>query len=193
MDQNSIDASLGLELALELLEQHQRTGELRGNISITQFLMTKHYQCIIQIEHGRVLSCILIDEKKQERPAGKEYLTRIDEKSGPFDWKFYARDNAPVPTQASPTRPLPAVSMPLQVSPVRDDSIPVRLTPELQLSWLTTWQENEIRLLHQIFALANGQRTIRDIKTILFRFPPGGIEKAFVFLIAMKQIEIRRK
>lgn len=196
MEQNGIDASLGLALAIDLLWQRQQTGTLRGTISITQFLRTKQYQCVIQIENGQILSCFLLDEQGQRRPADKEYLIQVDEKGGPFDWKFYPRAEA---TPTVPSAPVPNRSTAMQVasasggiSPVNDDAIPVRLTPELQFSWLTTWHESEIRFLQQIFSLINGRRTVHDIKTLMFRISPEIIEKSLIFLIAMRQIEMRQ-
>ncbi|HTK08799.1 MAG TPA: hypothetical protein VL485_16635 [Ktedonobacteraceae bacterium] len=191
MEQNSIDASLGLAIALDLLKQHQETGELRGNISIAQFLSTKHYRCIIQIENGQVVSCTLLDEHNQRRPADKEYLIQTDNKGGPFDWKFYQHEKA---LSVPPTMPVPvqpSVMLPVDTSTVRDNAVPIRLTPALQLSWLSTWNPNDIRFLQQIFSLVNGHNTIHDIKLLMFRFPPEMIEKAFIFLIAMKQVEIQ--
>jgi hypothetical protein len=194
MEPNGIDASLGLALAIDLLKEHQQTGELRGNITIVQFLSAKHYRCIIRIEQGRVVSCALFDKQGQQRPINTRDLLQIDEKGGPFDWKFYPREEDPSistsnATDHSKMLPVPAhTGVPIMM----DDSVPVRLTSELHYSWLTTWNANEIRLLQQIFMLANGQRTIREIKALMFRYSPVMIEKSLVFLIAIKQIEIRR-
>ena len=173
MEQNGIDASLGLALAIDLLRQHQETGTLRGIISITQLLRTKQYQCVIQIENGQIVSCFLLDERGQRRPADKEYLIQVDEKGGPFDWKFYPRAETPSTTLSAPTpnrsTAIQPALTPTGISPVNDDAIPVRLTPELQVSWLTTWHESEIRFLQQIFSLINGQRSVHDIKVLMFR------------------------
>jgi hypothetical protein len=196
VEQDGIDASLGLALALDLLRQHQQTGELRGEIVIVQFLKTKHYQCIIQIENGQAISCSLFDEQNQSRLIDRDYLIRVDEKSGPFDWKFYPYEKAvaPPPSTQVPARFLTTAHRSTQIdsSTLKDDAIPVRLTPELHLSWLTTWPEGDITFLQQIFSLINGERTVHDIKYLMFRASPEMIEKALVFLIAMKQIEIQR-
>lgn len=197
MEKDGIDASLGLALALDLLRQHQQTGELRGEVAIVQFLKTKQYRCIIQIENGQLVSCSLFDEYNQKRPADRDYLIRMDEKSGPFDWTFYPYQKAiaPPPSPPVPAQFLATVpgSRSIDSSQLQDDAIPFRLTRELHLSWLTSWQDNDIKLLQQIFSLINGQRSVHDIKSLMFRTSPETIEKAFVFLIALKQIEMRRR
>ncbi|MBO0778826.1 MAG: hypothetical protein J2P37_08355 [Ktedonobacteraceae bacterium] len=192
MESHGIDASLGLTLAIDLLEHHQQTGELQGTISITKLLKTKRYRCIIQVEYGQVVSCTLFDDLGRRSVVDKRYLIHVDEKGGPFDWTFYPREEA-LSASAPVLHPSSGLPVPVSMaaSTVRDDAVPVRLASELQLSWLTTWSENDIRFLHQIFSLVNGRRTIRDIKALMFRVSPGRAEKALVFLIAMKQIEIR--
>lgn len=193
METSGIDASLGLALAIDLLKQHQQTGELRGTIAITRYLTTKRYQCIIQVVQGHVVACSLIDKLNRIQPTDERYLIQVDEKNGPFDWTFYPQEegpssSTPVP-HASSTGYLPAV--PRALSLVQDNAVPFRLTPGLQLSWLTTWSEDEIRLLQQIFSLTNGKRTVHEMKLLLFRVAPATVEKALIFLIAMKQVEIR--
>lgn len=196
MGQDSVDVSLGLVFSLELLRQHQQTGTLRGNIPVTQFLKTKRYQCLIRVESGQVVSYTLIDDQGQAHPIDQESLLRIDAKKGPFNWTFYPQPKAayspslptPAPAPTPSTMPVP---LPAGVSTIKDNAIPVRLQPGLQLSWLTSWQESEIKFLQQLFSLINGQHTVHDIKTIMFRFPPVMIERSLIFLIAMKQIEMR--
>lgn len=192
MSQNGIDASLGLALAIDLLTQNQNTGELRASISITTFLRTKHYDCRIQIEKGRVVSCSLFDNQGVMRPTGSRFLINLDEKSGPFEWKFFSA----VDTSQSTASSLPAIqtqtSIQIDTSLVIDDAIPIRLVSELHISWLTSWHENDKNFVQQIFSLVNGKRTVREMKRLMIRAPATFIEKGLVFLIAMKQIEMRR-
>lgn len=194
MDQNGIDASLGLALALELLKERQETGELRGTISMVHFLKEKQYWCVILLEHGRIISCSLFDKQGQRQRTDEVHLIKADENRGPFGWKFYPRavveSSLPSPVNPALSAPQPTW-LPAGISPMRDDAIPVRLEQELQISWLTTWNENEITFLRQIFSLINGQRSVHDIKALMFRSSPEMVEKSLVFLVAMKQISIQ--
>lgn len=94
MRQDSIDVSLSLVFSLDLLSQHQQTGELHGNISVTQFLKTKRYRCVIKVESGQVVVCTIIDEQGQARSIDQEALLQIDAKKGPFTWTFYPQPKA---------------------------------------------------------------------------------------------------
>ncbi|MBO0793041.1 MAG: hypothetical protein J2P36_19125 [Ktedonobacteraceae bacterium] len=192
MEHHGIDASLGLALAIELLKQQQQTGELRGRISVAQFLRIRRYQCIIQVKEGLVVSCLIIDELGRQSLADTHALIQTDEKAGPFDWTFYPYEERP-PTSTLISSSASHAPMSVKAATVKDDAIPIRLVPELQLSWLTTWSNDDIPFAQQIFSLVNGKRTIRDIKALLFRASPERVEKAFVFLIAMKQVEVRAK
>jgi hypothetical protein len=189
MDNYSIDASLGLAVALELLAMQRLSGELRASISMG--VLKKHIsQYIIHITDGRVVTCVRIEQPSGEQHfANQKDLIQLDQRKGPFAWSFYPSVPLLPPALVSVPQP-PPPSAP--VSAVKDNAVLIRLTPSLHLDWIENRSADEQRLLSWIFALVDGQRTVRDVKALL-SFAPETVERALMFLVAMHQISVRRR
>ncbi|BCL79822.1 hypothetical protein ccbrp13_22870 [Ktedonobacteria bacterium brp13] len=203
MDDYSIDASLGLDMALGLLARERLNGELRASIS-QGFLRKTTSQYVIQVVDGQIVSCFRIEQRAGEQHAGEQrslqisvsqdMLIQLDQRKGPFAWSFHPRHIPPQP-QSSALVPAPAPTAPTlpETAPaVADDAIPIRLIAELHVDWLASRPNEEQRILWLIFGLVDGQRSVREIKSLL-RFAPDIVEKGLIFLIAMHQISMRRR
>jgi hypothetical protein len=198
MDDYSIDASLGLAMALGLLATERLTGELRASIS-QGFLRKTTSQYVIQVVDGQIVSCFRIEpyagkQRSLQIPVGQDMLIQLDQRKGPFAWSFHPRHIPPQPQSSAlvPASAPPAPTFPELAPAVADDAIPIRLIAELHVDWLASRPNEEQRILWLIFGLVDGQRSVREIKSLV-RFAPEIVEKGLIFLIAMHQISMRRR
>ena len=202
MDDDDIDASVGLTMALELLASERLTGELWASIS-QGFLRKITSQYVIKVADGRIVSCFRIEQRASEQralqiPIDQNMLIQLDHRKGPFAWSFHPqtsplRQQSSQSSQSSVTsRQSPQLRSFQRAPAVDDDAIPIRLIAELHLDWLANCPNEEQIILRLVFGLVNGQRPVREIKSLL-RFAPRTVEHALIFLIAMHQISMSRR
>jgi len=189
-------ASHSLALTLTSLKQFQRSGFLRAKISKKESLFKAvFYHCEIRVENGQVLSCVLINNLDIRTPIGAHELIKIDEERGPFEWTFYPdpTHSAQASQKSSKALVSPGKSA-VAVSPLDDNTVPVRIA-ELHLGWLATMIDQDKHVLNQIYLLADGHRTVREIKQYLWsqvQMPPSIVEKGLVTLVMFNCIAVMR-
>jgi hypothetical protein len=192
VDNNEIDASLGLMFSLELFATYKQSGLLQAEMRFIPRLLGRGIACL-QLVDGIVVSAYVEDSDKRRYPVSKEMLIQIDNEKGPFAWRLSAEvapASAPVTpsdsqnNQSVPQRP----SVPLPSLP--DTAVPAIVRPFEWEQW-RNWNPQQQQILYTVWRTIDGKKTIRDIKaqTSSF-FPAATVEEALQIFLKLKLVVI---
>lgn len=81
----AIDASLGLTVALQILEQYQHSGLLHAFVSVRGIGKGRGE---IQLVDGKVKDCSVVDQSGQRHPLRINDFIDLEGKRGHIEWSF---------------------------------------------------------------------------------------------------------
>jgi hypothetical protein len=190
VDNNEIDASLGLAFSLELFKRYKRSGVLYAKVQRVLGLRGEG-TAYLQLVNGVIISSYLEDLNGRRYPASENDLIRIDRDKGPFAWCLKV-----APAKSPPQNtPIPEASPIVQqrgevVSFLPDTAVLVIIAP-IEWRWLTNWTPQQQRILDTVWRMIDGKRNIRDIKAMTSTsFPASTVDEALRVLLKLKSVVI---
>ena len=148
MNEDRIDASIGLALSLRLFERYRKNGLLQAPIRRVPGF---HGPCIayLRLTQGKAVSCEIQDSDGQRYPVTIAFLTHLDQEKGPFEWNLVSLPDPPFPS--SPTTGEHQVFVPRPIAP-------------LTLDQLSSWEPRYRMAIHMVYSWIDGRRSIDEIK-----------------------------
>lgn len=172
MNEDHIDASVGLTLSLRLFERYRKNGILQASIRrIPGF--RGPCKAYLRLVEGKVVACEIEDSRGTRNPSTITFLARLDQEKGPFEWHLLS---APAPS--FPTSP-PATERPVYVP---------RTIAKLDLEQLSPWEPRYRVALYTVYSWIDGRRSMDEIKTNV-SLPPHIVDEAFRILLLLKVVE----
>lgn len=169
MDEQHIDASVGLAVSLRLFERYRQSGLLQAPIRRVPGFRGA---CIayLKLIEGKVVSCDIQDSEGQQHPVPIDFLARLDQEKGPFEWTLITTPNS---TASSP----PAE---------RRAYVPRPIAP-LSLDQLSSWEPKYRMAIHMVYSWIDGRRSIDEIKSTI-SLPPHAVDEICQILVFLKVI-----
>ena len=188
MDNNEIDASLGLAFSLELLKRYKRSGVLYAEVRRVLNLRGKG-TAYLQLVDGVIVSSYIEDPNGQRFSVSENAFIRIDRDKGPFAWCFKV-----APAKSSPQNtPVPKASPIVQqrrevTSSLLDTVVLVTIAP-IEWRLLTNWTPEQQQILYTVWRMIDGKRNIRDIKAMTSAsIPASTVDEALRVLLKLKSV-----
>ena len=180
MNQDEIDASIGLAFSLKLFQHYRRSGLLQAQV---RHVPGVHGACnaYLYLTDGVVDTCYVEDKQGQRRQFSVDALCHVDNEKGPFEWVFR-------PQTSEKTTPSPSLDTASSLSSLSDNCVPVVIAP-LHGEQLHGWTSAQKQMLHSTFDLIDGKRTIQEIKACL-AFAPQVVDEELQMLHALRVITI---
>jgi hypothetical protein len=172
VNEDHIDASVGLTLSLRLFERYRKNGILQASIRrIPGF--RGPCKAHLRLVEGKVVACEIEDSRGMRHPATIAFLARLDQEKGPFEWNL-------LPTSAPPFQPaLPSTERPVYVP---------RSIAKLDLEQLAAWEPRYRIALYMVYSWIDGRRSMDEIKANI-SLPSHIVDEAFRILLLLKVVE----
>lgn len=173
MENDWIDASVGLAFSLTVFARYRRSGLLRAEL---QHVPGFRGRCVglLQLIEGRVVSCILEDAHGEYHAVSKEMLVRLDSAKGPFEWVLIPHFE-PSPGGQGTTRSKAGHPVPRRVG-------------ALHAERLGGWSSRQKLILTLVFDAIDGQRTLQEIQELL-PLSAQIVREAFHILVALNVVD----
>jgi hypothetical protein len=198
VNDESIDASIGLMLSLPLFERYRKSGVLQATL---RRLPGVRGPAIVQVRlvEGKVVACEIDDSLGQHHTTTLAFLVRHDQEKGPFDWKLIPYSTPSSQAQGKPSLrtspPLPTEensgiqtgSQPRIAAGERDVHIP-RIIAQLQIEQVSSWESHYQLVLYTVYSWIDGRHSIEEIKSNI-ALPPQVVDEACRILLLLKVIE----
>lgn len=108
----------------------------------------------LYIKDGEVISCWIEDVLGGQSTLDKEFLCRLDNAKGPFEWIFHQQ-------AVTPQKPAQQI---VALSPASHTSLTPIVIANLDQKRLEPWLPAQRQILLEIWMLIDGKRTVDDIK-----------------------------
>ncbi len=187
MDNNEIDASLGLAFSLELFKRYKRSGVFYAEVWRIPNLQGKAIAFLYLI-NGVTTSSYIEDLNGKRYPVSENDLIQIDRDKGPFAWSLkvaFDQPFLPQTQQVSEIRPDSQKAEPV-ASRLADTTVPVIIAPIGQEQF-SSWTAQQQQVLYTIWHAIDGKRSVKDIKAITSAtIPAMAVEEALLVLLKLK-------
>jgi hypothetical protein len=190
VDNNEIDASLGLAFSLELFKRYKRSGVLYAEVRRVLNLRGKG-TAYLQLANGVTISSYIEDLNGQRYPLSENDLIRIDRDKGPFAWCLKV-----APAKSSPQNTLVPEASPIvqRVEPLvpflSDTAVLVIIVP-IEWERLTKWTPEQRRTLYTVWRMIDGRRDIGAIKAMASTsIPASTVDEALQVLLKLNSVVI---
>lgn len=190
VDNNQIDASLGLAVSLELLKKYKRSGLLHAEVRRLPISGGVGKACL-QLVRGVTASVYLENPQGHQFPISEGELLKLDKERGPLAWSFSIESTQPT---SQPNTRNPEVRSPtnyLETSAGRppETAVPVVIAP---LEWenIMNWTQQQ-QILYSLYRMIDGRKNIREIKTATSTLLPATVvDEALQVLLKLKVVRI---
>lgn len=179
MNENNIDASIGLTFSLGIFKRYRRNGMLQAELPRAPGIRGR-CTAFIRLVEGEVSSVHLEDKQGGRYSTDKETLCRFDKEKGPFEWIF-----KPLSTASDQPHFTEIAQSPF---PAQRNSV-LRVISELVPDRLQGWTPQQVDTLYMVLVAIDGKRTIEEVK-LAVPLPSDLIDELLRILFELNIIDI---
>ncbi len=165
MDNDGIDASIGLAFSLDIFRRYKRSGILQAELRRIPGMLGPSVASLHLVQ-GAVASCYLEDKNGLRSSVSKDVLIRFDNEKGPFEWRFLFPSSGEQ-AELAPATQLHSHMVVSSSSPLPNAAVLYRIVSSIPGDRLLSCTLPQRRIFIMVWQAIDGKKTVQGIKATL--------------------------